>query len=109
MRTSMTFSTSAQSQVINNATSAHSQVTNNFVALVSQPVRVLAAYYSHILERRISCRQMWLLLNAQLAFFLTVFTSCSLVLRTICLIWLVLALLQCKTALSTGQQTDCAE
>lgn len=88
------------------STSAQGQVINNFVALASQPVRALATYYSRVLERRISCRQTWLLLNAQLAFFLTVFTSCSLMLRTICLIWLVLALLQCKTALAAGQQTD---
>ena len=79
------------------------QVINTFAAFAEQPVAALANYYSQVLERHVSYRQTWLLLNAQLAFFLTVFSACGLLLRMACILWLVSALLQCKAAFATDR------
>ena len=70
-----------------------------FANLLNRPVILLSNYYSQVLERRIDTRQTWCLLNVQLAFFLTVFPACSLLLRVACMAWLVSALLKCKSAL----------
>ena len=63
----------------------------------------LTTYYSQVLERRITTRQTALLLNAQTAFFITVFpASAPLLVRTACVIWLISALLKCRKALRTS-------
>jgi len=68
--------------------------------MVRRSVTALAAYYSRVLERPVDNRQTVLLLNAQAAAFMTIFPAdCSLVLRIVCGVWLVSALLKCKAAL----------
>lgn len=69
---------------------------NYAAALVAQPLMLLSDYYSRVVGHRVSIRQTGVLLNAQLAFFLAVFSDCHLLLRIACLVWLVVSLLQCK-------------
>lgn len=65
----------------------------------SAPVNWLRKYYSSCLDREISVRQVWLLLNAQAAFFMTAFpVSCPIILRMAFLVWLLHALRLCKRA-----------
>ena len=59
----------------------------------------LAAYYSSVLGQQVTLRQTFLLLNAQAAFLFTVFPlDCSFVLRLLCVVWLVSALLKCRNS-----------
>lgn len=75
-------------------------VLNRMAYAVNRPLRKTTAYYSHVLQRKLSTRQTLCLLNAQLAFFMTVFpTDCSILLRILCACWLVKALLKCKEVL----------
>jgi hypothetical protein len=69
-----------------------------FAKAVRKPLAMLAGYYSKVLETEINLRQTLLLLNAQLAFFFTVFPMCSLFLRALCILWLCDALMKCKKA-----------
>ncbi|MBR1484916.1 MAG: ATP-binding protein [Prevotella sp.] len=75
------------------------QVMNLVADAVRRPLGALSSYYSRVLERPISNRQTLLMLNVQLAFVLTVFTSCSLVVRILFVCWLVGAVLKCKEEL----------
>ncbi len=67
--------------------------------ITERPLTELTHYYSDVLERRLSTRQTLHLLNAQLAFLATVFPSMSVVLRILCLAWLVGAVLRCRESL----------
>ena len=61
------------------------------------PVEWLRSYYSKTLERELSMRQTWLLINAQLAFGAAFFPVVSpWFVRAACLVWVVSALLKCK-------------
>ena len=64
--------------------------------MAERPLMGLTRYYSDVLERQLSTRQTLLLLNAQLAFLMTVFPSMSFVLRILCLTWLVGAVVKCR-------------
>lgn len=67
------------------------------MAAGQKPLRALTYYYSRVLERRLSTKQTLSLLNAQLAFLMTVFpVDCSVVLRLACAGWLVAALMRCR-------------
>ena len=81
-------------------------VTDKFINCITsclkQPVAALANYYSNILERQVSCRQTLMLLHAQTAFFVTVFSSCGIILRILCIAWLITTLLQCKAELRSA-------
>lgn len=70
----------------------------NVAAVVAQKAaEPLAAYYSKVLEQPVNTRQTWLLVNAQMAFFLTVFpAACPMLLRIGFAAWLVDALLRCR-------------
>lgn len=70
----------------------------NLAQMVRKPIVMLAGYYSKVLDTEINLRQTLLLLNAQLAFFFTVFPICSLFLRALCLLWLCDALMKCRRA-----------
>jgi len=73
------------------------RVVNHLILLVLQPVAWLRQYYSEVLEREVSMRQMWLLLNAQAAFFFAVFpVSCPLLLRAVFTAWFIHAVMLCK-------------
>ena len=72
-------------------------VLENAVSFFCKYTDLLSTYYSRVLEQRVSRRQTWMLLNAQLAFFFTVFpVACPFLLRLVCLVWLVASLLQCR-------------
>ena len=67
---------------------------------VRRPLTRLSGYYSKVLERPVDNRQTLLLLNAQLAAFVTIFPiECPTLLRVACATWFLSALLKCKAAL----------
>ena len=75
-------------------------VCKPLVSAVRKPLLTLARYYSAVLERPVNVQQTLHLLNAQTAFFFTVFPAdCALLLRGACAAWLIHALMQCKRAL----------
>ena len=62
-----------------------------------RPIEWLCSYYSDVLERKLTMRQTWLLINAQLAFGAAFFpVEAPWVVRIGCLVWVVSALLKCK-------------
>lgn len=67
------------------------------VKMVCRPIEWLCSYYSNVLERKLTMRQTWLLINAQLAFGAAFFpVEAPWVVRIGCLAWVVSALLKCK-------------
>ena len=70
---------------------------NSCMKKVCRPIEWLCSYYSDVLERKLTMRQTWLLINAQLAFGAAFFpVEAPLVVRIGCLVWVVSALLKCK-------------
>ena len=70
---------------------------NSGMKKVCRPIEWLCSYYSDVLERKLTMRQTWLLINAQLAFGAAFFpVEAPWVVRIGCLVWVVLALLKCK-------------
>lgn len=70
---------------------------NSGMKEVCRPIEWLCSYYSDVLERKLTMRQTWLLINAQLAFGAAFFpVEAPLVVRIGCLVWVVSALLKCK-------------
>lgn len=70
------------------------------VTTVNNLIAGIASYYGSVLERDIDNKQTLALINAQLAFVMTVFPiEASLLLRLLCALWLVAALLKCKEVL----------
>lgn len=64
---------------------------------VRKALMPIVRYYSRVLGEELSIRQTLLLINAQAAFFMTVFpVDCSLVMRGLCAAWLVSALVKCR-------------
>ena len=64
---------------------------------VCRPIEWLCSYYSDVLDRKLTMRQTWLLINAQLAFGAAFFPmEAPWVVRIGCLVWVVSALLKCK-------------
>ena len=64
------------------------------------PVELLRKYYAKVLERELSMRQTWLLINVQAAFvFAAVPVDGPWLLRIACCGWLLHALLKCKSEL----------
>ena len=72
----------------------------NLAKAVRRPVAALADYYSQVAGKKVGIKQTLLLLNAQLAFLFTAFSGCSLVVRALCVVWLLSALARCKAALA---------
>ena len=67
---------------------------------VCRPIEWLCSYYSNVLDRKLTMRQTWLLINAQLAFGAAFFpVEAPWVVRIGCLVWVVSALLKCKRGL----------
>ena len=74
---------------------------NSGMKKVCRPIEWLCSYYSDVLERKLTMRQTWLLINAQLAFGAAFFpVEAPWVVRIGCLVWVVSALLKCKRGLS---------
>lgn len=70
---------------------------NSCMKEVCRPIEWLCSYYSNVLERKLTMRQTWLLINAQLAFGAAFFpVESPWVVRIGCLVWVVSALLKCK-------------
>ena len=70
---------------------------NSDMKVVGRPIEWLCSYYSNVLERKLTMRQTWLLINAQLAFGAAFFpVEAPWVVRIGCLAWVVSALLKCK-------------
>ena len=74
---------------------------NSCMKEVCRPIEWLCSYYSDMLERKLTMRQTWLLINAQLAFGAAFFpVEAPWIVRIGCLAWVVSALLKCKRGLS---------
>ena len=70
---------------------------NSGMKEVCRPIEWLCSYYSDVLERKLTMRQTWLLINAQLAFGAAFFpVEAPWVVRIGSLVWVVSALLKCK-------------
>ena len=70
---------------------------NSGMKKICRPIEWLCSYYSDVLERKLTIRQTWLLINAQLAFGAAFFpVEAPWVVRIGCLVWVVSALLKCK-------------
>ena len=70
---------------------------NSGMKKICRPIEWLCSYYSDVLERKLTMRQTWLLINAQLAFGAAFFpVEAPWVVRIGCLVWVVSALLKCK-------------
>lgn len=75
-------------------------ISGQLAEWMRMPLLWLSAYYSSVLERKVSLRQTLLLVNAQMAFFFTVFPVAGpLLLRLLCCAWLLHAVLKCKQAM----------
>lgn len=73
---------------------------NSGMKKVCRPIEWLCSYYSNVLDRKLTMRQTWLLINAQLAFGAAFFpVEAPWVVRIGCLVWVVSALLKCKRGL----------
>lgn len=76
-----------------NTLSARRMLTNMIVSIIAN----IGDYYSSVLEYKLNNKQTMLILNAQFAFLFTVFPiECSPIIRILCMIWLVAALLSCR-------------
>ena len=74
---------------------------NSGMKKVCRPIEWLCSYYSNVLARKLTMRQTWLLVNAQLAFGAAFFpVEAPWGVRIGCLVWVVSALLKCKRGLS---------
>ena len=74
---------------------------NSCMKEVCRPIEWLCSYYSDVLDRKLTMRQTWLLINAQLAFGAAFFpVEAPWIVRIGCLAWVVSALLKCKRGLS---------
>lgn len=63
------------------------------------PIEFLRRYYAKVMEREVSLRQTLLLLNAQLAFVMTVFPiEAPFAMRVVCCLWQLNALWKCRQA-----------
>lgn len=70
---------------------------NSYAKEVCRPIEWLCSYYSNVLDRKLTMRQTWLLINAQLAFGAAFFpVEAPWGVRIGCLVWVVSALLKCK-------------
>lgn len=73
---------------------------NSGMKKICRPIEWLCSYYSDVLDRKLTMRQTWLLINAQLAFGAAFFpVESPWVVRIGCLVWVVSALLKCKRGL----------
>lgn len=85
--------------ILNAKEMRNNSVDNHLTACFGRTLTLLTRYYGDVLERQLSTRQTLHLLNAQLAFLMTVFPSMSMVLRVLCLTWFVCAVLKCRLSM----------
>lgn len=90
--------TANESQTINWKEITHHHL-RNLARGMGKPVEWLRKYYSHVLEKPISRKQTWLMIEAQVAFVLSVLPMDSpLWLRAVCMGWLAWSVRKCKRA-----------
>lgn len=69
------------------------------ITMFNKGVSHVSRYYSEVVGEKLNNKQTLLIMNAQTAFFLTVFpATCPMYMRIICLAWLITALIQCKNS-----------
>ena len=86
--------------IITNREQKLNKLYNMMSTAAEQSLMPVTSYYNKVLERELDNRQTISLLNAQLAFIMTVFpVDGPIVLRLLCAAWLVKALLWCKKIL----------
>lgn len=71
----------------------------NLHAAIIQPLEKLAQYYGSVLGRKLNVKQTLHLLNAQVAFLMTVFPDCAVPVKALCLTWFIAAVLKCREKL----------
>ena len=76
-----------------------SSVINAIAAAATRPLNRLGSYYSTVLQRPLSLRQTFCLLNAQMAFLATVFIQTTAVAHVALLTWFVASVLKCREVL----------
>ena len=85
---------------INNREFGLSELWRSFSEWASTPARLLARYYSSVLERDITMRQTWRLIEVQLAFFACIFPAdLSVAVRLLAVAWLGSAVTRCRKAM----------
>lgn len=73
---------------------------NKIADWASEPVRLLGAYYSGILERELTTRQTWRLIEVQIAFLMSILPAdMSIAARLVLIGWLASAAARCKKAM----------
>lgn len=73
------------------------ETVKRMAAKLAAPVAWLGKYYSKVLEKEVSTRQTWLLLEAQAAFFAGIFPmDYNLIVRLLMLLWFVNAAKRCR-------------
>lgn len=78
-----------------------SELLQGIKSWASAPVRLLARYYSSVLEKEVSTRQTWHLIEVQAAFFAGIFPAdISIALRLLAAVWFVSSLVRCRKALN---------
>lgn len=97
MEKNMTINTACSNQTA--FVSTLMTILSSIVCGFVEPVVWLRQYYSHVLEREVSMRQTWLLINVQAAFAMTFFPAdCTVAYRLVCGMWLAGALWMVKRA-----------
>lgn len=69
---------------------------------ISTPVKLLSQYYSSVLEREVTNRQTWLIIEAQAAFFAGIFPAdIHITARLLMAAWFLSSLSRCRKSLKT--------
>ena len=83
--------------LMDNRLDGRNTVLSDIVKKMRRPAIWLCTYYSQVLERKLTMRQTWLLVNAQLAFGAAFFpVDMPTAMRIVCMGWVVSALLKCR-------------
>lgn len=98
MKKSMTLSANAPANsMLSNLTASMANNIAAIASIVKSPVELLRKYFSTCIGHEISIRRTWLIIQAQVAFFVTVFTSeCPLALRAIFAVWFLVSVVRCS-------------
>lgn len=76
------------------------RLAGQVLRIANKPIQLLRAYYSDVLDKPISLKQTWLLLNVQAAFVMTGFPMESPFLaRVVCFAWFLHAIQLCRRSL----------
>lgn len=80
-----------------NCNKSISDIMKKVINKVNTPVQLLSRYYSNILEKEVTSRQTWLLIEAQTAFFAGIMPAdYPIVARLLFGAWFIIALHKCR-------------